>query len=172
LANLQDVVAWNKGVDIDVHAYDEVYGHIWITSPDDPSINISVYTDVDAYPELHGFRGGMQYLKEKAPGCNTRNYTQDNPKRAFHTVRLHNVNRQILTKLTNNLDNGIAIGGGKLYYGLGYGCINGASQALLFAGVPTITAFLPTNSPMIYLGMLKVRGDMIIASPYIINTQK
>ena len=87
----------------------------------------------------------------------------------FTTIVRHD-NRKLLLNYSENLNNNTTIFGGRtLYYGLGRGCVNYTSRALLFSGVVNVNAFLPITSPVLLNAEMFIRQMGIYTSPYIIN---
>lgn len=76
----------------------------------------------------------------------------------------------MLQQKTTNIGLGKGLlGAGKLRFGVGFGCVNHTSRALLASGV----WFVPFNPmPQILNLQLLIRQTGIYASPYLLNVQK
>jgi hypothetical protein len=85
-----------------------------------------------------------------------------------HVMRpIANVNGKFLKNMTANLDKGTTLlGKGTFKYGIGRGCVNYTSRALLYSGVINVNAFLPITAPLLLNGELFIRQIGIYASPF------
>jgi len=169
LANLQDAVAWNQGVDIDVLARKHISGHSEIRG-NNSEISISVGPRSnfdDLKPNADGLKWESQFFRHSPDAENVQYIRSSDP---HFTTRLFNVNGRLLAKMTNNLNsNRNLIGFGQFKYGIFVGCVNYTSRALLYAGVPTINAFLPITSPVLLNLELAARQIGIYSSPFLIR---
>jgi len=171
LANLQDVVAGVNGTSIDVKARPKIAGH----SESDGSFNgeditISVGPCEEVNPKIGGDLGWeWEYVRrslkfDPAWGEN-QSYIRSN--QPHITTRLNNINGKWLLSMTKRLNsNRNLLNSGPLKYGLFQGCVNYNARALLFAGVPTVNAFLPVTAPVLLNLELAIRQAGIFASPY------
>jgi RHS repeat-associated protein len=170
LANLQDIVAWNQGKDIEVLARKEIAGHSEIRG-DNGNISISVGPKkgaIDFKSETtNDIKWESQYLRHSV-GAENSQYIATNDSR--FTTNLSNVNSCRLFKMTGNLNGGHnLLGFGSFKYGILRGCVNYTSRALLYAGVPTINAFLPITTPVSLNFELAARQIGIYSSPFFVR---
>jgi hypothetical protein len=180
LANLQDIVAWNRGTEIDVYSRSDrgLAGHSEIRG-DEGSISISVgphKSSLNLKPGTDGLKWESQYLRHSVRAENVEYIDVVGdviegfaPDRHFKT-HLFNVNGKLLSNMTDNLNSGKNLFGfGNFKYSVLRGCVNYTSRALLYAGVPTVNAFLPITSPVFLNFELAVRQLGIYASPILNN---
>ena len=86
---------------------------------------------------------------------------------------INNVNGKILRAMTHNLNNGRnLLNIDDLQYGIGYGCVNFTSRALLYSGVLNANALLPITSPLLLEAELAIRQLGIYANPYLIQIKR
>lgn len=169
MANLQDLVAGINGVNVSVSGHataDDKTGHSAIYDKNG-KIDISV-----AGPPWRarntGFQNEVDYVRDHinmSKGRYLQSYT-----RGSRPVNLYNVNGRWLETMTDNIKNKIDPWGplfGKLQYGLGFGCMNHTSRALLGVGVLTIPGI--NWHPWILNAQLLVRQAGMYASPYLTN---
>lgn len=169
LANLQDIIAWNHGTKIDVLSRKKLAGHSEVRGKD---VSISVGPDrnaVDLKPDANGLEWESQYLTHSVHAENSQ-YINIPRGDAHFSSQINNINGNILNRMTNNLNqNCNLLGFGSFKYGVMRGCVNYTSRALLYAGVPTVNAFLPITSPVFLNFELAVRQMGIYSSPYLIR---
>lgn len=168
LANLQDAVAGFNGTSYDVNAHvtkDDLTGHsAGYNKKDGIDISVAGY-NTRPYEKASHLGKELEYLKNHfIPGKGRHYANYDN---SGWTIRLNNVNRTALQKMSTNIDNGKGLWGiGKLKYGFGFGCQSHVGRSLLAVGVPT----LPINfHPWILNSQLFIRQAGIYAAPYIIK---
>jgi RHS repeat-associated protein len=170
LANLQDLVAWNQGTDLEVRSRKKLAGHSEANG-DSGKIKISVgpnRSSTDLKPGKSGLKWESQYLRH-SPLAENVSYIQDY--QPHFSSNLHNINRRLLAQMTSNLDGGHnLLGFGTFRYGVGRGCVNYTARALLYAGVPTISAFVPLAIPVSLNLQLTIRQIGIYASPFFVKS--
>ena len=83
------------------------------------------------------------------------------------SIRVNNVNKNILQRMTGNIDSGRGLFSGSLKWNLvGHSCVNHTARSLWAVGVPT----LPINlHPHILNFQLFVRQAGIYLSPHLLN---
>ncbi len=168
LANLQDVVAGFNGTTYDVNSHvtkDDLTGHsAGYNINDDIDISVAGY-NTRPYEKVSHLGKELEYLKNHfKPGAGRYYASYDN---SGWTIKLNNVNKSVLQKMTANIENGKGLWGiGKLKYGFGFGCQSHVGRSLIAVGVPT----LPINfHPLILNTQLFIRQAGIFASPYLIK---
>lgn len=169
MANLQDAVAWNVGTDVIVRAKRKVSGHAEAELANDPNCIISVgpADGKESWAAKSGLRWESQYLFNSVDARCERIIS---PTAKTFEYTLKNVNGKIFCKMNANLTSGHnLLGFGSFKYGVGRGCINYTSRALLYAGVPTVNAFLAITSPPLLNFELAIRQMGIYTSPILTN---
>ena len=181
LANLQDLVAWNQGVQIEHRAEtkDIWHGRARGTSQDGEKIDISVAHGLDKT----GYKwattdaaqnGSFSHLFDYTQywGTHIKRGTYWEPSSTGLNGYLNNVNGKWLASMTERLGDGATQGRGlwgigKLKYGTTmFGCQSHVAHALLGVGIPT----LPINFiPQVLWGQLMIRQAGIYAAPFLIN---
>ena len=185
LANLQDVVAGVNGTNIDVKSRPKLFGHSELGdySKNDILVSNRPNWDIDAYNNLpfkeetgvsliDDYNWEMTFVKEQFKGnpFPGKNASVIKTREPVVNVSLTNVNGKIMRAMTNNLNNGRnLLNIGNLQYGIGYGCVNMTSRALLYSGVINANAFLPITSPLFLQAELAIRQLGIYANPYLIQ---
>lgn len=169
LANLQDgVAAFGKSANVNVNSADaseDLWGHSSITEVTDETasadINISVgpVTKVGKESAIYKINTGYD---PSNPGELWKNYAEDG---STWSVKLYNVNGDILKSMTQNIKQGKGLLFGDLKWNLlGYSCVNHTATALWTVGVPT----LPINFwPHVLNTQLLIRQAGIYASPFL-----
>ncbi len=177
MANLQDLVAGLNGTDVDVVSRRKLGGHSEIKgkykNPNDILISVGPdgsSTDKFLNQQVSDVKWETQYITKSVKAENV-DYIGSS-KNVF-TTKIRNINGKILSNMTSNINGGKnLLGFGEFNYGLARGCVNYTSRALLFAGVPTINAFLPITAPVFLNFELGIRQLAIYSSPYMINYGK
>lgn len=198
LANLQDIVAGVNGTNIDVKCRPDLVGHselgqYQVDGNGNPVFNtfyvsgsrydmpvaddilVSVGPSEDIAEDLSGLKWEMEYVKRQLVGQpiqgSNRVIIPYNHK--SFTVPVNNVNGKILRAMTHNLNNGRnLLNIDDLQYGIGYGCVNFTSRALLYSGVLNANALLPITSPLLLEAELAIRQLGIYANPYLIQIKR
>jgi RHS repeat-associated protein len=169
LANLQDAVALTQGTNIDVLARKEFAGHSEIRGSDESTtISVGPTNFKNKYEgrNVSALKWESQFIKP----VDARNVRFIEPGAPRFKVQLNNVNGKLMKNMTANLNDGKnLLGFGSFKYGLGRGCINYTSRALLYAGVPTFSALMPLWSPVCLTFELAVRQMGIYAAPILTN---
>jgi hypothetical protein len=162
MANLQDAVSLFGG-GTDVLAITEkknAISHAAIVGDND--INISVGPKGGGYFDKNqSFGGKINNLFKKVPGDgNWENHLNDGH---GWPLTINNVNKNILTKLSEKLALGENFIGKPLQYsGVGYSCVSYTSRALWAAGIPNIGLH-----PYLWQSSLFIRQMGISLSPYL-----
>lgn len=165
LANIQDFFAWNQGTNIEVHSHNNNpfkggAPHSYIKGD---GIDISVANAVPS-GSSNMFQYAWKVITNKTyrtPSHYPVNYDSD------WVVKLHNVRAQRLVEKTNNIFAGKGLyGKGNLKFGLGFGCVQHSSRALLASGV----WYIPFNPlPQMLTIQLAIRQVGMYTSPYLID---
>ncbi len=164
LANIQDVVAGFNGTELDVNAA-STKEDWWSHSSATNSKNSKYKIDVSVGPAKNGWTGEKihDYLNPNGGGTGWPSHAGEE---GTWTIRLNNVNRNILQGITKNINTGKGIFGiGKLKWNIaGFSCVNLVSRNLWAVGIPT----LPINiHPYILNLQLIIRQVGIYSSPYL-----
>jgi len=162
MANLQDVVAWTNGTNVDVNSAsvkEDWWSHSSVT-------NESQGIDVSVGP-LKSDRNGNVFHDYLLPrlGKHWENYSSI---KGTWSIKLYNVNKSILQYATNNIRSGIGpLGLGTLRWNiLGFSCVSHVSRSLWAVGVPT----LPINfHPLILNTQLFIRQIGVFSSYQLYN---
>lgn len=168
LANLQDMVALDKGIDYHVNAHvkkDDLTGHsAGYNKQEGVDISVAGY-NTNPYTKTSHLGRELEYLKNHFLPGNGRHYTGYN--NSGWTEPLHNVNGELLGNMTKYISKGEGLWGiGKLKYGFLYGCQSHVGRSLWAVGVPT----LPINfHPWILNTQLFIRRLGIYSAPVFTN---
>jgi RHS repeat-associated protein len=164
LANVQDLFAWTGGGEIEVGSHNSFNGrtpHFYIKGD---NIDISVANEVST--------GAPNMFKYAIIILTNPIYRKPAYYGGFNTstdwiVKLYNVRAGLLQQKTSNiLWNCGLYGKSNLRFGLGFGCVQHTSRALLASGV----WFIPFNPiPQILNLQLLIRQAGIFASPYLVS---
>jgi RHS repeat-associated protein len=139
LGNLSDLIAGINGINVKlITEHSDGLGHASITG-DGGNISISVGPGVTPYyGGVSGFFNQVKALFREVKGNGNWDTHAGAGEISWH-LPINNINKTILTKITNNLQSGKNIVGNPLIYaGAFRSCVSYASRALWCAGIPNI----------------------------------
>lgn len=162
MANLSDIIAGFNGTNVElISEKKDAISHSAVVNEGE-GVNVSVGPAVGYFDGSQPLFKKIKNLFKKVDGVQWRNHVDDG---LGWKTPIHNVNKGILQKITDNIANGKNIFGGPLkYVACGHSCVSYTSRALWLVGIPNIGVH-----PYLLHGSILARQFGIYSSPYLVQ---